>query len=458
MESPEAYKDFEQNFSDKKGRKLSELSEKEKHHGRRLKVFEKHSKRNLLAKYWPRGLQEFMEHEKNPVADLMCNAHLDGKACDMSGRSLAELENYKRSQRRRLSTVMKSSKRKLSDADKKNRKLDDMGRSPSYGSGPTPYDMDFTYEDDPIREPDPERAMDDTLAREVEVRGDRTSQDLESIYKTARNEQDCSMSMPAQNEGGQCGDALQERYEGMVEEYNEYGRMPDGASDQRLLDGNRPSVTTEDLRQTKDCKHEEKRPFDILEAQDLILSGSDEVVFAMTDAHYRRRGLMASIKQANACRRCPDSGGVSDPYCAIDSSMAGDIAPARGMDDDTLEVSVGELEDFILDCDAAPMSPAQEYCRKISQDGPTCTRARDVLARLNERARLDPEKILTKRDFQNVENEDQCNIAAPREGEDDLATTGEVVMAEIQERNGEGADCVLEDTRDARMAGEINME
>merc|ERR1711988_331968 len=71
---------------------------------------------------------------------------------------------------------------------------------------------------------------------------------------------------------------------------------------------------------------------------------------------------------------------------------------------------------------------------------------------------LEPEKILVKQDIIDLLNDDKCNIAVPKEGEDNLATTGEVVMAELQQSNGQGVECIKDEVRDSTIGGEINMD
>merc|ERR1719506_2713706 len=47
-----------------------------------------------------------------------------------------------------------------------------------------------------------------------------------------------------------------------------------------------------------------------------------------------------------------------------------------------MEATIGELEQFVWDCDAAPMYPEQHPCIGISNDGPICTEARELFEKL----------------------------------------------------------------------------
>lgn len=194
------------------------------------------------------------------------------------------------------------------------------------------------------------------------------------------------------------------------------------------------------------------------------MAGSEDVPFAMPDQHYRKKGILVKMRRADYCRKCGDQWG---PECGMQTALAGGMPASRETDDENMEATIGELETFVADCDAAPMYPEQHPCIGISNDGPICTEARELFEKLKMEfggageGGLDRAKTMRKRDITKMEKDDQCNVVAAKEHQEEgaaLATNGEFVLAEMQRSNGEGAGRIMEEAHDAASAGEINMD
>merc|ERR1711939_305646 len=129
--------------------------------------------------------------------DLMCNRHIDGKACDLAGRSIAAMEKINTNKRKRAL--------KMSESSAPARSLR-MGEAPAYGSEMDAYiaedwDMENSY--DPYDSygsfSGSEEAMEWGIAENMEIMPDHLGMELEYMYLTAMDDVGCTLSLPDMN-------------------------------------------------------------------------------------------------------------------------------------------------------------------------------------------------------------------------------------------------------------------
>lgn len=279
MDSDSAKKEFDsrRRLTQEKeaGRKLTE---EEAVKGRRLMVFNKYG-RILKAQGWA-TLETFLSSEKKEMDGVSCDPMVDGKACDMQGRrltgygsgympgpSIPDYSSYSSG-----STYTTAPHDAATTYDSTTGSYTPVTyESPPVGSA---LSMDYSSYYDPTDAygsyASAEEQMDWSIASNIEIVGSGVAQDMEGIYMAAKEEAGCMMAMGS-SAGSACGTWFETVYDSMVTAYAEEGVLPQKVEEQKIKDMNIPTVTQEDFRTTKDCKHIETKPLDIADLQELVM-------------------------------------------------------------------------------------------------------------------------------------------------------------------------------------------